>query len=44
MLKAIKINRYLAKMSVYSIVLRGVKTTEDLTPQRQRYVGLSGEF
>lgn len=44
MFKLLKINRHLAKMSVYSVVLRGIKTKEDLTPERMRYVGLSGEF
>jgi len=44
MLKAIKVNRHLAKMSVYSVVLRGIKTTDDLTPQRQRCVDLAGVF
>ena len=43
MFKLLKINRHLAKMSVYSVVLRGIKTKEDLTPERMRYVGLSGE-
>lgn len=42
MIKSIRINLHVAKLSVYSVVLRGVRTTEDLTPQRLRYVGLSG--
>lgn len=42
MIKSIRINHHLAKLSVYSVVLRGVRTTEDLTPQRLHYVGLSG--
>ena len=44
MLKSLQINWHLAKLSVYSVVLRGVRTTEDLTPQRLRYVGRSGEL
>lgn len=44
MLSSIRINLHIAKFSVYSVVLRGVRTTEELTPQRMRYVGLSGVF
>lgn len=44
MLTSIKVNYHAAKLGITSVGLQGLRTAQDVTPEKLKYIQLSGEI
>jgi hypothetical protein len=43
MLTSIKVNYHAAKLGITSVGLQGLRTAQDVTPEKLKYIQMSGE-